>query len=74
MMERIRKTDSIKNGGESGSEIGLEPVHDSSTGAPRWVKIFVTITIVMALLFILLHLIGRVGGHTLPMEHTVQEQ
>ena len=39
------------------------PDHRSSTGAPRWVKLFGVIAIVLVLLFVVLHLTGHGFGH-----------
>jgi hypothetical protein len=39
---------------------------DSDAGTPRWVKVFGIVTIVLVLVFVILHLTGRgLGGHTL---------
>jgi hypothetical protein len=41
------------------------PDHVSTTGAPRWVKVFGVIALVLVLLFVILRLTGRgLGGHT----------
>jgi hypothetical protein len=44
---------------------------------PRWVKVFGIITIVLVLLFGILHLtgnsLGGPGRHTLPIEHSTQQ-
>lgn len=32
-------------------------------GTPRWVKVFGTIAVIVALVFVLLHLSGHVPGH-----------
>jgi hypothetical protein len=49
----------------------------SPPSTPRWVKIFAIIVIVLALLFVLLHLtgnsLGGPGSHTPSMEHGVQQ-
>ena len=37
----------------------------STTGTPRWVKVFGIVALVLALLFVILHLTGHgLGGHT----------
>jgi hypothetical protein len=44
---------------------GADPDRESTTGTPRWVKVFGIIAIVLVLLFVALHLTGRgFGGHT----------
>jgi hypothetical protein len=54
--------DSNSGTGEGASE---EPDRRSTTGAPRWVKVFGVIALVLILLFVILHLTGRgLGGHT----------
>ena len=46
------------------SQTHLEPDHESTTGTPRWVKVFGIITIVLVLVFVILHLTGNnLGGH-----------
>ena len=53
------------------------PDRGSTTGTPRWVKVFGIIVIVLVLLFGILHLtgnsLGGPGGHTPPIEHSVQQ-
>ncbi len=47
---------------------------DDDTSTPRWVKVFGIIIIVLVLLFVILHLTGGgFSGHTLPMNHGVQQ-
>jgi len=47
---------------DSNEDTGVEPDRESTTGAPRWVSVFVTIVaIVLVLLFVVLHLTGTVG-------------
>ena len=54
--------DSNSGTGEGASE---GPDQRSTTGAPRWVKVFGVIALVLILLFVILHLTGRgLGGHT----------
>jgi ABC-type transporter Mla subunit MlaD len=52
------------------------PNRGSTTGAPRWVKVFGIIFIVLVLVFVILHLtgnsLGGPGSHTPPVEHNVQ--
>jgi hypothetical protein len=39
--------------------------HAPTTGTPRWVKAFGTITVILMLVFVLLHLPGGPGRHEL---------
>lgn len=46
-------------------DTGVKPDGESGAGAPRWVKVFGIIALVLVLLFVILHLIGGgLGGHT----------
>ena len=49
----------------------------SAPSAPRWVKVFGIIFIVLVLAFVILHLtgnsLGGPGSHTPPIEHGVQQ-
>jgi uncharacterized cupredoxin-like copper-binding protein len=54
---------------DTGGDNTVEPDRESSTGTPRWVKVFGIITLVVVLLFVILLLIGG-GGHG-PSRHTV---
>jgi hypothetical protein len=46
----------------------------SNAGTPRWVKVFGIIAIVLLVVFIILHLTGnRLGSHTPPIEHKVEQ-
>lgn len=54
--------------------------HESTTGTPRWVKVFGIIALVLVLMFIILHLtgnsLGGPGRHTPPSgvtEHGAQQ-
>ena len=50
------------------------PNRGSPPSTPRWVKVSVIIFIVLVLLFVILHLMGLgFGGHTLLMEHELQQ-
>jgi len=55
------------------------PDRGSPPGTPRWVKVLVIIFIALILLFVILHLMGlgfgghSLGGHTLLIEHGVQQ-
>ena len=48
----------------------------STTGTPRWVKVFVIIVIILVLLFVIMHLTGNGFGdhmHMSTIEHGVQQ-
>jgi hypothetical protein len=47
---------------ESGDDTGLGPDRGSTTGTPRWVKVFGLIAAVVVVLFVVLLLFGS-GGH-----------
>lgn len=53
---------------------GDSPDRRLSTGAPRWVKVFGIIAIILVLLFVVLHLSGHgFGSHGMNhMEHGVK--
>ena len=59
------------------SQTPLNPGSPPST--PRWVKILVTIFIVLLILFVILHLLGfgmgghGMGGHTFLINYAVQQ-
>ena len=65
---------------DSNGDIGVGPDRESTTSAPRWVKVFGIIFVVMVLLFVILHLTrgphhpGRhmPGGDTPPSPNEVQ--
>ncbi|GHO48814.1 hypothetical protein [Ktedonospora formicarum] len=44
-----------------------KPDHGSTTGAPRWVKVFVIIVIILVVLFVILHLTGNGFGNHMHM-------
>jgi hypothetical protein len=48
---------------------GIGPDRESTTGTPRWVKVFGVIATVAILLLVILMLTGRGGGHG-PGRHT----
>lgn len=55
------------------------PNRASPPGIPRWVKVFVIIFLALVLLAVILHLMGLdfgghgISGHTLLLEHAVQQ-
>ena len=51
-----------------GDDTGVEPALGSTTGAPRWVKVFGVIALVLVLLVVVLLLTG--GGSHGPGRHT----
>lgn len=51
-----------------GDNTGVARAHDATSGAPRWVKVFGLIALVVVLLFVVLLLTGG-GGHG-PGRHT----
>src|SRR3990170_1069743 len=58
---------------DAGDDIGVRPDRESTTGAPRWVKVFGIIGIVLVLLVvIMLFTGGGPGGHG-PRRHTRSE-
>ncbi len=48
---------------EAGDDSGMERDRESAPGAPRWVKAFGIIAIVLVLLFVGLHLTGNAPTH-----------
>lgn len=46
----------------TGDDRGRAADSGSTTGAPRWVKVFLTIAVTLVLLFVLLQFVGG-GGH-----------
>jgi hypothetical protein len=52
---------------DAGEEQDVGPDRDSTTGTPRWVKVFGLIALVVVVLFVVVMLIG--GGHG-PGRHT----
>ncbi len=60
--------------GDTGDDTGVGPDRESTTGTPRWVKVFGIIALVVVLLFVILHLSGGgLGGHTPPIERGVEQ-
>ncbi len=51
----------------SNSTTRMRPDRGSTTGAPRWVKVFVIIVIILVLLFVILHLTGHGFGDHMHM-------
>jgi hypothetical protein len=50
------------------------PERESITSTPRWVKVFGIITLILILVFIILHLAGGgMGNHTPPIEHKMEQ-
>jgi hypothetical protein len=57
-------SDPNPNGGRA-NDIGRRAHQASTTGAPRWVKAFAIVVVVLVLSFVVLHLAGYgFGGHT----------
>jgi len=53
--------------GDAGDDSRVRPDRGSPPSAPRWVKVFGIIVLVLVLLFVILHLTGGgFGGHTRP--------
>jgi hypothetical protein len=48
---------------DTGDDTGVGPGRESTAGTPRWVKVFGVIALVLVLLFVILMLTGRGGGH-----------
>jgi hypothetical protein len=48
---------------DNGDDTGVGADHGSSTGTPRWVKVFGTIVAVVVLLFVIVLLTRGPGGH-----------
>jgi hypothetical protein len=60
----------------SNSGTRVRRARGSTTGTPRWVKVFVIIVIILILLFVILHLTGNGFGdhmHMSIIEHGVQQ-
>jgi hypothetical protein len=55
---------------ETGDDTDKRPHVGSITGTPRWVKVFGVIAFVVILVFVILLLTGRGGGHG-PDRHTL---
>jgi hypothetical protein len=47
----------------TGDDTGVGPDRESTTGTPRWVKVFGIIALVVILLFVILLLTRGPGGH-----------
>ena len=59
----------------SNSSTRVRPDRGSTTGTPRWVKVFVIVFIILVLLFVILHLTGNGFGdhmHMSAIEHGEQ--
>lgn len=54
---------------DTGHDTGVGPGPGSTTGTPRWVKVFGIIALVLVLLFVISLLTGGGGGHG-PGRHT----
>jgi hypothetical protein len=61
-------TDSPESIGDTGDDTGTGPDRESTTGTPRWVKVFGIIALVLVLLFVILLVTG--GGSHGPGRHT----
>ena len=48
---------------DAGNDLGARPDRGSTTGTPRWVKVAGIIAALLILLFVVLMLTGRGGGH-----------
>jgi hypothetical protein len=48
---------------DTGDDTGVGPDRESAAGAPRWVKVFGIIALVLVLLFVILMFIKGPGGH-----------
>ncbi|MCA1707038.1 MAG: hypothetical protein LC808_28740 [Actinobacteria bacterium] len=48
---------------DADDDTGVQPHSRSTNGTPRWVKVFGGIALVLVLLFVILLLSGRGGGH-----------
>jgi len=58
----------------SNSGIRVRPDRRSTTGIPRWVKVFVIFLIALVLLFVIMRVIGYIhGGHMSAIEYGVQQ-
>lgn len=60
----------LSSGADAGDDTRVNPDGRSYTGAPRWVKAFVIVFVVLVLVFVILHLTGNsLGGHGSLFEH-----
>ena len=66
MADPLRNSDSNL---ETGDDTGVGPDFGSTTGPPRWVKMFGVIALVVVLLFVIVMLTGGGAGHG-PARHT----
>ena len=48
---------------DTGNDTGVGPDRESTTGTPRWVKVFGIIALGLVVLFFILRLAGVGGGH-----------
>jgi hypothetical protein len=48
---------------DTGDDTGVGPDRASTAGTPRWVKVFGIVTLVLIVLFVVVALTGRGGGH-----------
>jgi hypothetical protein len=53
------------SGSPASPTIGPSREHGPVASTPRWVKVFGTISLILMLLFVLLHLPGGLGQHEL---------
>jgi hypothetical protein len=68
---------------DTSDDTGVGPDRGSTSGTPRWVKVFGIIAAVVVLLLVILLLTGGghgpsrhtggLGGHTPPIEHAMQQ-
>ncbi len=56
-------------GPDTGDDTGVVPNGESTTGPPRWVKVFGLVALAVILLFVILLLTKGPGGHG-PSRHT----
>jgi hypothetical protein len=49
---------------DTGDDTGVGPDRGSTTTTPRWVKVLGVVALILVLLFVIMHLVGRgLGGH-----------
>ena len=76
LLRRTTEEDTHMADSPSNSSTRVRPNHASTTGTPRWVKVFVIIVIILVLLFVIMHLTGNGFGdhmHMSTIEHGVQQ-
>jgi hypothetical protein len=56
---------------DTGDDTGVGPDRESTTGTPRWVKVFGIIALVVVLLFVVLMFTRGPGGRHGPGRHTL---